>query len=102
MQKTCTKNSYLVANGRPLEWNVLVLASFEHLLVDAVEADCIWIRLPRYLIVLAGQVFHATHLTSQLVDVTDLTHPTDALKIFNGMLRHSLRGGVFFFFFCGT
>ena len=64
--------------------------------MDAVQADRIWIRLPGDLIVLTGQVFHAAHLTPQLIDVTDLTDPTDALKIFNGMLRHSLRGRVIF------
>ena len=65
--------------------------------MDAVQADRIWIRLPGDLIVLTGQVFHAAHLTPQLIDVTDLTDPTDALKIFYGMLRHSLSGGANFF-----
>jgi hypothetical protein len=37
---------YLVADGRLLEWDVLVLTALEDLLVDAVEADGVRVRLP--------------------------------------------------------
>jgi hypothetical protein len=36
----------LVADGRLLEWDVLVLTALEDLLVDAVEADGVRVRLP--------------------------------------------------------
>jgi hypothetical protein len=38
--------THLVAKGRLLKWNVLVLASLQNLLMDAVQADGIWIWLP--------------------------------------------------------
>jgi len=38
--------THLVANGRLLKWNILVLASLQNLLMDAVQADGIWIWLP--------------------------------------------------------
>ena len=76
--------NHLISDGGPLQRNVLVLASFEDLLVDAVQADGIRIGLSGDLVVLAGQVFHAAHLAAQLVDVADLAHATDSLLTFVG------------------
>ncbi len=76
--------NHLVSDGGPLQRNVLVLASFEDLLVDAVQAYGIRIGLSGDLVVLAGQVLHAAHLAAQLVDVADLTHATDSLLTFVG------------------
>ena len=55
---------HLVSKGRLLQRNVLVLASLQDLFVDAVQADGVRIRLSGDLVVLAGQVLHAAHLSA--------------------------------------
>ena len=72
---------HLVSKGRLLQRNVLVLASLQDLFVDAVQADGVRIRLSGDLVVLAGQVLHAAHLSAKLVDVTYLANPPNALPM---------------------
>ena len=48
--------------------------------MNAVQTNRVRIWFPGDLVVLAGQVLHATHLAAQLVDVTDLTDATNALQ----------------------
>lgn len=55
--------------------------------MDAVQADGVRVRLPRDLVVLAGQVLHAAHLAPELVDVADLAHPPNALLVTSSILQ---------------
>ena len=68
----------LVGIRRPRVGNVHVLAPLEHSLVDAVQADGVWVGLPGDLVKLGRQMVHPWHIPPNLVDVTDVGDPPNA------------------------
>ena len=68
----------LISHGRSLRRDVLVLAPFQHSLMNTVQADTVRIGFTRNLIKFCGQMFHTTHFTTQFLNVTDFTDSTNA------------------------